>query len=347
MITNRRRALQMLGNAAVGATWIASQPLRAAAPSSARDENLPDTSTYETIKFPEREPDIDYVAWYAHADEMTAQARKALPHYLNLPYGAHVKQRIDLYLPVERSGQPAPVLLFFHGGGFEEGHRAHYGYVALPYAARGIITAVVGYRLVPDGFHYPAQADDTKKSLAWVYESIARYGGNPNELYLSGHSVGATLSAEVGGNRSWMRGAGLPPDALRGIAAISGNYDWVANPMDGQGSYYAPSRLLQEKASALRHLKNPAPGAIVTQGQTETYERAWTKNSPEFVDALRGKGVDAELIVLPTGHLGTLADFSTAGTRSCDAILGMIGRHAAHGPLNSPRAPAPSIPRTG
>jgi acetyl esterase/lipase len=328
MIINRRRALRLLGNAAVGGAWLASPPLRAATRSLARDANLPDTSTYETIRFPEREPNINYAEWYAHADEMTAQARKVLPHYLNLSYGTHVKQRLDLYLPAKTSPHPAPVMLFFHGGGFEEGHRAHYGYVAVPYAAQGIITAIVGYRLVPDGFHYPAQANDTKNSLSWVYKSIAQYGGNPNELYLSGHSVGATLSGEVGADRSWMRGAGIPPDALRGIAAISGNYDWVANPMDGQGSYYAPTRALQEKASAIRHIKDPAPGAVVTQGNTEEYERAWTKNSPEFVKALQAKGVDAELIVLPTGHLGSLADFSTPGTPSSEAILAMIEKHA-------------------
>ncbi len=328
MINDRRKILRLLlANAALAGTS-AFVRVRADSSTAPADDNLPDPSTYETIRFPEREPDIDYAKWYANCDAMTAAAREDLPHFLNLPFGPHFKQRLDLYLPQQTSAARAPVMLFFHGGGFEEGHRAHYGYVAVPYAAHGIITAVVGYRLVPDGFHYPSQVEDVQKSLMWIYRNIADYGGDPNALFLTGHSVGATLSAEVGGDRTWTHAAGIPSAALRGIGAISGNYDWIRNPMDGQGAYYAPTRELQRRASALEHVKNPVPQTIVTQGTTEAYERAWTKNSPDYVAALRAHGAKADLIVLSTGHLGTLADFATAGTRTSQAVIAMIEKRA-------------------
>ncbi len=329
MIANRRTILRsLLAQVALSGT-LPFDRLLAATTAAPPDDNLPDPSTYETIRYPEREPDIDYAAWYRERDAMTAAARKEFPHHLNLSYGAHFKQRLDLYLPAAKSPAPSPVMLFFHGGGFEEGHRAHYGYVAVPYAAQGIITAVVGYRLVPDGFHYPAQLEDVQKSLLWIHRSIADYGGNPNAIFLTGHSVGATLSAEAGGDRSWMPDAGLPSDALRGIAAISGNYDWIRNGMDGQGAYYAPTRALQRRASPLEHINNPVPQAIVTQGTTEAYERHWSHNSPDYVAALKKHGVETDLIVLATGHLGTLADFATAGTRTSKAVIAMIQKRAA------------------
>ena len=320
----------MIATAAAGVACLVWPRSRTAADPVSRDENLPDISQYDTVRFPEREPDLDAVAWYARADAMTADVRSKFPHHLNLSYGTHVKQRLDLYLPKEKPVRPAPVMSFFHGGGFEEGHRAHYGFIALPFALQGIITAIVGYRLVPDGFHYPAQLDDVRSSAQWLHTSVARYGGNPDLLFVSGHSAGAMLAAEAGSDRSWMPAYGIPISALRGIAPVSGNYDLIANPMNGQVSYYAPNAVAQDQASALRHIRNPVPAAVVSHGQGDAYERALTKLSPEFVAALQAQGVDAELLLLTgAGHLDMVAELSKPGSRVSSRVIAMIKKHSA------------------
>ena len=332
MTNSRRTILRMMGRATVGGALFTTWPgtaLRALTPPTV-DENLPDTSTYETFQHPEAE-DLDYIHdLYEKADRLTAETRSALPHHLNLAYGAHVRQRLDLYLP--GTVRDSPVLLFFHGGGFEEGHRAHYGFIASPYAARGIITAVAGYRLVPDGFHYPAQLDDVKQTLIWIHKSIARYGGNPNALFLSGHSAGALMVAEAGADRTWMSTAGLPTSALRGMAPVSGNYDLTASSPNGAGvaGYYAPTPELRDKASPLRHIRDPVLAAVVAQGQGQEYERHLTQYSPDFVRALQERGVDATLLVLPKAtHIDTVFALATESSPLLRTVAAMIDKHSA------------------
>ena len=120
---------------------------------------------------------IDWIAFYDQADALTAETRNTFQHHLAIPYGDHSKQKLDLYLP---QGKPAgPVFVFIHGGGFVEGDRAHYGYVARPLAQHGIMTVVMSYRLSPE--HYPAQVQDVQAVLGWVYRHIAEYGGDSSQ----------------------------------------------------------------------------------------------------------------------------------------------------------------------
>jgi acetyl esterase/lipase len=102
---------------------------------------------------------------------------------------------------------------------------------------KGIITVVSGYRMAKRGVPYPAQSDDTKAAIVWIHKNIAKFGGDPHTLFLSGHSVGATLAADVSFDRSWMKQAGVPHAAIKGIAAISGDYD--LSP--GENADYAPN----------------------------------------------------------------------------------------------------------
>src|SRR5690606_39166296 len=112
-----------------------------------------DSSTYYTVMHP-AEFQIDWKAAYAKADEMTRRTRKQLPHQLDIAYGTDRKQKLDIYQP-RNEPKDAPVLIFLHGGGNREGDRAHYGYVAGPFAKHGVVTVVASYRLQPT-FPWPA-----------------------------------------------------------------------------------------------------------------------------------------------------------------------------------------------
>lgn len=227
-----------------------------------------DYTKYDTVNNPQRYGTI-WAPFYQKANELTAQTRADFPHHLDISFGDSPKQALDVYLP-KKPVKNAPVLLFLHGGGFMEGDRAHYGYVARPYAEKGIVTVVSGYRMAKRGVPYPAQSDDTKAAIVWIYKNIAKFGGDPNTIFVSGHSVGATLSGEVSFDRSWMKQAGVPHDAIKGIAAISGDYD--LSP--GENVDYAPNAELEERASPLRHLVDPALLAVVAAGTNEGKMRA-------------------------------------------------------------------------
>jgi len=275
-----------------------------------------DISQYPTVQNPEKFA-IDWQAVYLESNALTAQTRAVLPHHLDLPYGDDPKQRIDLYLPVEPV-ENAPVLLFLHGGGFVEGDRAHYGYIAEPFARHGIITAIVGYRLTSAGHQYPAQADDVKGAVVWLHENVAQYGGSPSNLILSGHSAGAIVIADVGVDRGWLAEHGIAQDSIRGIVPISGRYDIGEGYLDA----YAPTSELKHQASALRHILDPAPVAVVAFGTEEDFYR---EPSGALAESLEAKGVAVTYLELQgEDHKDTVKSLGTAGSSLFEAVRNMI-----------------------
>jgi acetyl esterase/lipase len=260
---------------------------------------------------------IDWGKFYRTADAKTMEVRKELRNELDVPYGKDPKQRLDVYFPVQKASN-APVLLFLHGGGFREGDRKQYGYVAEPFAKQGIITVVASYRLTP-AFAHPAQPDDAKAAVAWIYHNIAKRGGNPNAIYISGHSAGAILTADIGVDLSWMDQMKIPRAAVRGIVPISGPYD-VSSYKDL--SEYVPTPAAVASASALRHVNAPAPVAIVAYGSLEA---RFMDTSAQLVKALEAKGAKATLLVQDgKDHAGTVWDLSDANSALTQAMIAMI-----------------------
>jgi len=278
-----------------------------------------DSSTYYTVMHPD-EFEIDWGAFYTTMNERTARVRQEFPHHLDLAYGDDPKQKLDLYLPAGEVAD-APVFLFLHGGGFREGDRAQYGAVAEPFVRQGIITAVASYRLTEDGFHYPDQPNDVKNAIKWLYENIQKYGGDPQSLYVGGHSAGAILSADIGVDRKWMFAAAVPREALKGIVPISGPYDMRQQGRPGEGSAYAPTPELSKRASPILHISDPAPAAVVAVGSTEKY----VASTEELTAKLKAAGSDAQYILLEgEDHKDTALSLANPDSPLFQAVLRMI-----------------------
>ena len=275
-----------------------------------------DKSTYPTVRNPERF-NIDWRRFYDRADAMTTAARRSLPHHLDLAYGSDPKQRLDLYLPHEKPSRPVPVFVFLHGGGFREGDRAHYGFVARPLAAHGIATIVASYRLYPR--RYPDQVDDTRRVLAWTRANAAARGLDADRVYIGGHSAGAILSALVGVKTDWNDDARLPADFVKGIAPVSGPYDlreakgFVSDFVEGSSERTAASPVLNIART---------PPAVVALGSGE---RAYLEGSRAFVEELKRRGGRAELLVLEgMGHDGSALTLGDEQSPLVAAIVRMI-----------------------
>jgi acetyl esterase/lipase len=286
------------------------------APAAAQVASAQDWTQYYTVVH-RSDFEIDWGKFYQMAEAKTMAVRKALRHQLDVPYGTDPKQRMDLYFPVQKTGN-APVLLFLHGGGFREGDRKQYGYVAEPFAKQGILTVVASYRLTSGGFKYPDQPDDAKALVTWIYRNIAKYGGNPNAIYVSGHSAGAILTADIGVDLAWMDQAKVPRAALRGIVPISGSYDL----RNSKRQDYLPTSEAEEKASALLHVNAPAPVAIVAFGSKEDRLK---DPSAALVKAIAAKGAQARTLTLEgKDHAGAVWELSDANSTLTQAMLAMI-----------------------
>ena len=119
------------------------------------------------------------------------------------------------------------MIVWYYGGALQNGDKSDETEVgaARRFASAGIATAVVNYRLSPSVSH-PAHVEDAAASFAWVKRHIAEYGGDPNQVFVAGHSAGAYLLALLATDDRYLAAHGLSPRDIRGLIPISAFY-WV------------------------------------------------------------------------------------------------------------------------
>lgn len=158
----------------------------------------------------------------------------------DLSYGRHERQRLDVHTPATSDGQPRPVLIFVHGGGFSGGDKVRpgqpfYDNIAQLAVSAGLIGVNITYRLAPD-FGYPAGAEDVGAAFLWVLEHIAEHGGDPESVVVMGHSAGSAHVASFVADPG-LRAGRSPAGAI----LSSGIYD-PAISADGHPVYYGEDR---------------------------------------------------------------------------------------------------------
>lgn len=149
----------------------------------------------------------------AHAGEKKA----------DIPYGDHPLQKLDLHLPDKPT--QSPVMVYIHGGGWAKGDKAAVGLKPAFFNGKGWIFVSVNYRLLPEGRH-PANVNDVALAIAKIHGTIAEKGGDPEKLFVMGHSAGAHLAALVATNPKPLEKAGKPLSILKGVISLDTNaYD--------------------------------------------------------------------------------------------------------------------------
>jgi arylformamidase len=171
---------------------------------------------------------------------------------------------------------PAPkptgdVLVFYHGGGWTSGYKEWMSFMAPPLGAAGITFVSAGYRLAPQHL-FPTGFWDCCKALADVKTDIADHGGNPDRIFVGGHSAGGHYAALMAVRRDWQSEFGLPADIIRGCLPISGVYTFG----EGSGLSVRPRFLgpiedpaaatMTEEASPLKMIQGTPPPFLLAVG---------------------------------------------------------------------------------
>jgi acetyl esterase/lipase len=165
--------------------------------------------------------------------------------------------RLDVYHPVNSPN--FPTLVWFHGGGLKGGRRD------LPEKLKnqGIAVVSVDYRLYPN-VKCPVYIDDAAASVAWTFENIEKYGGNPDLIFISGHSAGGYLTSIIGLDKSWLSKYNVDTDKIAGLIPFSGHTITHFTIREEWG--IPGTQPVIDKYAPLYHIRKDAPPLILITG---------------------------------------------------------------------------------
>lgn len=200
-----------------------------------------------------------------------------------IPFGRH-GQRLDVWRPASRKGEPRPVLVFFYGGGWVKGTRDAYAFAARAYAARGFVVVVPDYRKVP-GVRFPAFVQDGADAVRWTRDHIAEFGGDPRRIAVAGHSAGAYTAAMLALDPRWLAAAGLPRGTIKAAVGLSGPYDFY--PYTGR-AIAAMAGATPAQTQPIAFARADAPPILLVTSSADTVVRP--RNARNLALALRRLG---------------------------------------------------------
>jgi acetyl esterase/lipase len=210
----------------------------------------------------------------------------------DIPFGDLPRQKLDIYRPRLLSGKSLPVVVFFYGGSWDSGSKNDYLFVAEALTAQGYLTVIADYRLYPE-VKFPQLMQDPALALQWVKKHIANYHGDPQRLFMMGHSAGAHLAVMLSLNEEYLAAVGLKPDAIAGTIGLAGAYDFLPLTSSRLKSIFAPAD--QEWISQpINFVNGHHPPLLLLTGTAD--RTVWPRNSINLAHAVETKGGQVQLI---------------------------------------------------
>jgi arylformamidase len=206
-------------------------------------------------------------------------------------YGPSEIEKLDIF----RTAQPnAPVNIFIHGGAWRRNKAADYAVLAELFVRAGAHCVILDFINVDEaaGSLFP-MAEQVRRAIGWVYRNASRFGGDPNRLYLSGHSSGSQLGGCMV-TTDW-RAHDLPADLIKGALLLSGMYDLKPVRLSKRSAYVKFTDEMEQALSAQRHIDKLNTPLILGHGTYETPE--FQRQTRDFFAAVQAAGKPAQLIV--------------------------------------------------
>ena len=217
--------------------------------------------------------------------------------FRDIRYAAEARLTLDVCRP--KAAVAAPVVVFFYGGGWRSGHKGLYRYVAKALARRGYVAVVPDYRIYPE-VRYPDFLDDGARAVRWVRDNVHRFGGDPEKIFLMGHSAGAHIAAMLSIDAAWLDKVALVPGRdLAGLIGLAGPYDFL--PLKDETLIVIFGGADRAETQPIFHVGPGAPPALLLTGDRDDVVGAG--NSTRLAERLRAAGNEATAVIYPlVGH---------------------------------------------
>lgn len=214
----------------------------------------------------------------------TERFKKAHAGRIDLRYGAGARQRLDVF---SAGTAGAPTLVFIHGGYWQQNDKEPFAFLGEGLLSAGFNLANVEYTLAPAA-RMDAIVAEVRASVAWVIEHAKELGGDPNRVFVSGHSAGGHLTAMA-----------MTDARVAGGIAISGIYDLEPIRLNYLNEKLGLDLAEAQRNSPMLHLPSRAAPLVVTVGLGELPELI--RQSEEYATAWQKRGLPGQYLPL-AGH---------------------------------------------
>lgn len=187
--------------------------------------------------------------------------------------------------------------MFIHGGAWLRGKAKDYGFPAELFVNAGVNYIALDFTAVgAANGDISVMADQVRRGIAWTYKNAASFGGDPNRLYIGGHSSGGHLCG-VALVTEWQKDFGLPADLVKGGLCMSGMYDMKPVRLSKRSFYVKFTDAMEQAMSSQRQIDKLRAPIIVTYGTNETPE--FQRQNRDFAAAVKAAGKSVEWIEAP------------------------------------------------
>ncbi len=242
----------------------------------------------------------------ARVDAEAARIRASAKAVLDIAYGPHPREKIDLFQPAEPKG---PLFAFIHGGYWKQRSKDEFAWMAPAFTDAGIAFASIGYPLCPE-VGIGDIVDSVQQAMLHLSSNAAVLGFDPRQIHVAGHSAGGHLAAMMAATD--FSELGGPAALVTSATCVSGLYD------------LAPLRLVKvnddlkitpdevEPLSPLHLAAMPHVVLNLTVGDQEAAE--FVRNTTELSAAWRSLDIDVTDVPAPGfHHFDVLDELGNAG----------------------------------
>ncbi len=213
----------------------------------------------------------------------------------DVAYAPGDRHSLDVY-GQRPPAQPRPVVVYLYGGGWTGGAKAYFAWVGAALARQGYVTVIPDYRIYPHA-KWPEFLQDNAAAVRWARDNAAKFGGDPSNLILIGHSAGAYNAINLAVDRRWLGAVGMDPARdLRAVIGLSGVY--VIDPdTPPQKVIFGPESQWPD-TQPIAHVDGNAPPLLLIIGDKD--EEADVSDTDKLAAKVREKGGSISVIHYPS-----------------------------------------------
>ena len=247
--------------------------------------------------------------------------------YRGIAYAEPKNERQTLDVYAAPNGKDQPVVLWVHGGGWRKGDRSNVQKKPQAFVDKGFVFVSTNYRLAPQ-VTVKEMTADIARAIRWVHDHAGEYGGDPNRIFVMGHSAGAHLAALVCTDDRYLKAEGLSLAVLKGCVPVDVSVYDIPKRLKDSGSAPATFKeVFGEKEEMHRDL---SPVTHIAKGKhippfliLHVADRADTKAQSEwFADRLKAAGVPARVFAAEGKTHGTInADLGLPDDKPTQALF--------------------------